>query len=981
MHPMGRRSIAVFALLLCTSVPLRAQLRAVDTPELRLVYVDPTETYLVPYAVRTFLNSLSFQRRVFGLDSKQPVTVLLVDFQDAGNAGATVVPYNALTVQIAPLSYAFETIAGNERLNIIMNHELVHVATMDRPAPRDAAFRRFFGGKVMPLAEQPESILYFFLTTPRVAAPRWYHEGIAVFADTWMAGGLGRAQGGYDEMVFRSMVRDGVPFYDPLGLVSEGTKIDFQTEVNSYLYGTRFMTWLARAYSPEQLVSWVNRRAGTRGYYSADFRREFGISLESAWSNWVKDEHAFQQKNLEAIRTYAVTASTDLTPRALGSVSRGFYDARSQNIYAAVNYPGAASHVAAISTTSGHIERIVDIKGPSIYTVSSLAYDPASHLIFYTADNGSYRDLMSVDPSTHRTRMLLKDARIGDLAFNRADGSIWGIRHLNGICSLVRIAKPYNEWQRLVSWPYGTIVYDLDVSPDGTRIAASFGSVDGKQEVRVLSTTEALAGHVEEPLASFDFGNSVPNGFTFSPDGRYLYGTSYYTGTSNIFRYDLETKTLDAVTNAETGFFRPIPLGGDSLIAFRYSGQGFVPTRLEARPLEDVSAITFLGERLAEEKPVVKQWVVGSPAAIPFDESKAPSRNYRLAGGMQRESVYPVVQGYKDVGAFGYRFNFSDALQLNHLSVTSTFSPYGSLKPSEYVHLDGEYRRYDWRGRARWNAGDFYDLFGPTKTGRKGYAFEGGHKTNLLFDEPRQLDLDIEGTFDGKIDRLPDYQNVPVNVDWLATAQAKLSYQDLRHSLGYVDEERGQQWSAVLRMEYVNGELVPKLFGSYDRGVALPLGHSSIWSRNSAGFSPHPADSPFANFYFGGFGNNWIDHQNEQRYRDWYSFPGLTLNEAGGHNFAKSLVEWNLPPWRFRRAGIPAFYATWARPAFFATALATNFDAEGGPRVATNVGGQCDVRFGTLSALELTLSVGGAIAFEPDRPARQEFMVSLKILR
>src|SRR5215471_10386899 len=212
---MYRRSFVIVLFLVCSALPIHAQLRAVDTPELRLVFVDPNETYLVPHAVRTFLNSIAFQRRVFGFDAKKPVTVLLVDFQDAGNAGATVVPYNELTVQIAPLSFAFETIAGNERLNIIMNHELVHVATMDRGAPRDMAFRRFFGGKVMPLAEQPESILYFFLTTPRVAAPRWFHEGIAVFADTWMAGGLGRAQGGYDEMVFRSMVRDGTPFHDP----------------------------------------------------------------------------------------------------------------------------------------------------------------------------------------------------------------------------------------------------------------------------------------------------------------------------------------------------------------------------------------------------------------------------------------------------------------------------------------------------------------------------------------------------------------------------------------------------------------------------------------------------------------------------------------------------------------------------------------------------------------------------------------------
>ena len=170
---------------------------------------------------------------------------------------------------------------------MIVNHELVHVVTLDQAAGADRIFRRLFSGKVMPVAEQPESILYFFLTTPRVAAPRWFHEGIAVFVDTWMAGGLGRAQSGYDEMVFRSMVRDGTRFYDPLGLAAEGTKIDFQVEVNSYLYGTRFMTWLAYQYSPEKVIEWVTRHPGSRAYYSSQFKLVFGTSLESAWADWI----------------------------------------------------------------------------------------------------------------------------------------------------------------------------------------------------------------------------------------------------------------------------------------------------------------------------------------------------------------------------------------------------------------------------------------------------------------------------------------------------------------------------------------------------------------------------------------------------------------------------------------------------------------------------------------------------------------------
>src|SRR5579871_892436 len=278
---MRRFLIFLLGAIVASSVPLEAQLRSVDLPQLRLVYIDPFESYLVPHAVRTFLNSYRFQRKLFGLDASKPVTVLLVDFQDSGNAGATVVPYDEVTVQIAPLNFDFETIAGNDRLNVIMNHELVHIAAMDVGSRRDRAFRTWFGGKVMPLAEQPESIGYFFLTTPRVAAPRWYQEGIAVFIDTWMAGGLGRAQGGYDEMVFRSMVRDGTRFYDPLGLVSEGTKIDFQVEVNSYLYGTRFMTWLARRYSPERVVAWVSRPDDSKAYYAAQFEHVFGLPLDA----------------------------------------------------------------------------------------------------------------------------------------------------------------------------------------------------------------------------------------------------------------------------------------------------------------------------------------------------------------------------------------------------------------------------------------------------------------------------------------------------------------------------------------------------------------------------------------------------------------------------------------------------------------------------------------------------------------------------
>ena len=957
-----------------------AQLSSLETPDLRLVYFEGSQDYLVPHSARAFLNALEFERRLFGYDPIEPITVLLADFSDAGNAAAGAVPRNVVAIQIAPLNFAFETMAANERMTTLMGHELVHVVTMDQATGSDRLFRRLFGGKAAPISEHPESVLYWYLTAPRVAAPRWYHEGIAVFVDTWMAGGLGRAQGGYDEMVFRAMVRDNVPFYDPLGLVSEGVKVDFQVQANSYLYGTRFMTWLARRYTPEQLIEWVSRRPSSRGYYAAQFRHVFGRSLEDAWSEWVKDEHAFQRRNLEQVKQYPLTPYRDVTTRALGSVSRAQYDASTGSIYAGVNYPGAVAHITRISTNDGSLQRLVDIKGPLIYTVTSTAWNPSDRRLYYTTDNGSHRDLVALDPETHRTVVLQKDARIGDLAYNAADQTLWGLRHLNGLSTIVRMKAPYTDWERILTLPYGTVMYDLDISPDGRRLSASFGEISGKQDVRVLDMSALVEGGLK-PVARFDFGTATPNGFVFSPDGHYLYGSSYYTGVSNIFRYDLEALKLDAVSNTETGFFRPVAVAGGKLLVFRYTGLGFVPTWIDPRPLEDVSSITFLGERLVEEKPVVKEWMLGSPARVPYDSMEKHTSVYRLGGRLRRESMYPMVQGYKDTWAVGAALNFSDPLLLNRLRISTSWSVDGSLPTSERIHLSAAYERYDWRASASVNNADFYDLFGPTKVGRKGYRVLVGHRNTLIFDEPRRLELDVSGSLSGNLDRLPEYQNVPVDVDMLGTLKAVLSYTDVRNSLGHVDEETGRKWSVEFQNDVVDGELFPRLHGTFDRGKGLPLGHSSIWFRGAAGLSPRDRSEPFANFFFGGFGNNYVDRGDEKRYRYVESFPGAELNEIPGRNFARAMLEWNLPPWRFRRMGTPGLHATWLRPAVFVTGLATDLDSDRVRRTAMSTGGQIDIRFTVLSNLDMTLSLGGAVGLEDGVAPRREAMISLKVLR
>jgi hypothetical protein len=134
----------------------------------------------------------------------------------------------------------------------------------------------------------------------------------------------------------------------------------------------------------------------------------------------------------------------------------------------------------------------------------------------------------------------------------------------------------------------------------------------------------------------------------------------------------------------------------------------------------------------------------------------------------------------------------------------------------------------------------------------------------------------------------------------------------------------------------------------------------------------------FSRFYFGGYRNNYVDHQEVKRYREPFSLPGFRIDELSGRTFARSMLEWNLPPVRFSRAGTPDFYLSWARPAIFAAALLTDPDVDS--QNWYSAGFQVDFQFMLLSRKAMTLSIGYAAGFSESGHERNEFMASLKIL-
>ena len=464
------------------------------------------------------------------------------------------------------------------------------------------------------------------------------------------------------------------------------------------------------------------------------------------------------------------------------------------------------------------------------------------------------------------------------------------------------------------------------------------------------------------------------------PDGRYLYGSSYYTGVSNIYRYEVATGAVDAVSNAETGFFRPLPLADGRLVVLNFTGDGFVPATIEPKLLTDLSAIKFLGAEVADKYPVVKTWQVPPPSTVDEEKLITDRGPYDPVKRIAISNAYPVVQGYKNTAALGYQFNFEDPLHFAYLGITVAGTPGNTLPSDERGHIDITGRYEFWNAELSWNRSDFYDLFGPTKRSRKGYAAKLGYDYPLIYDLPRKLEAKIDFAYYDQIDTLPNAQNVETNFTRLVTGRAGLFYTDVRRSVGAIDDEKGMAWKLVYQGNRVNGQVTPQLFGNLDLGTPLPIPHSSLWSRTYAGAANGDYNTTVANFYFGGFGNNYVDDGTIQRYREYYSMPGFGLQEISALKFVKEMVEWEVPPVVFEDVGAPSFYLTWLRPSVFAAGLWTEPTSASLRKNYTSIGTQGDLRFTVLHRYDMTLSVGFAAGFQGTQRAGTEWMVSLKIM-
>lgn len=219
-------------------------------------------------------------------------------------------------------------------------------------------------------------------------------------------------------------------------------------------------------------MQFYSRTEDSYRFYATQFKHIYNISVSDAWDDWIEYEKKYQQKNFETIKKNKITEYRPITNKALGSVSKTYFDKKSNKIIAAVNYPGAFAHISKIDIETGEEEKITNIIGTSLYEVTSLAYDTEQEKIFYSTHNGKWRSLRSLDLKTKENHELIEYSRTGDLAFNKADKSLWGIQHFSGRTTIVHIPAPYKKIVPIQTLQYGKSLYNLTFQMTGNIFLA-----------------------------------------------------------------------------------------------------------------------------------------------------------------------------------------------------------------------------------------------------------------------------------------------------------------------------------------------------------------------------------------------------------------------------------------------------------------------------------------------------------------------------
>jgi len=557
---------------------------------------------------------------LYGYEPPGPVRVILKDYDDYAN-GAAYFYHDAIEIWTSPLEHDFELRGTSDWLRNVLTHEYTHIISLGaarKGSPRaPAAFLEYFGYKEEKnrpdvLTGAPDRLVIYPLANTVI--PMWLAEGVAqnmadgIHFDHWDT---------HRDMILRvATLNDELLPYERMGVFG---KAGFGNEF-VYDHGYGLTLYIARRFGQQALAE-ICRHTGSWTSLDSDgaIERATGVPARQLWTEWtesLQQRYRAQKASLGELRpgspvvdegfsnqrpayapqgdrlAYLSTGKQDGGPHHLvvRDLATGEDEVVSRVVSSTVSWHPGGRHLALVH------KRAADKYGSVRADLYELDLDAPGR--------GWARQLLWAAPALTGVhypepageRQLTRGLRAQYPAYS-PDGKYLAFVQLTGTSARLGVLDLAEARQRelgpedarwLVRFDDGSQVYTPAWSPDGRGLAYSYSRA-GQRDigwVEFAARDGAVSGEPGAPsdgAGRVEAGGGVPWVATpgtdrdpvFAADGGELVFASDVSGIFNVYALDLESGSVEQITNLVGGALNPT-VGADGQVAFAaYDVQGY----------------------------------------------------------------------------------------------------------------------------------------------------------------------------------------------------------------------------------------------------------------------------------------------------------------------------------------------------------------------------------------------------------------------
>lgn len=505
----------------------------------------------------------------FTWQPSEKTELVLIDDSDFSNGSATSLPYNTIYIQVVPPGLASTLGEYDDWLKVVITHEYTHIVTMDPSRGYWKVVRTIFG-KPIP-GTDPLSELFFLVTAPPNSfMPRWWHEGMATWAETEYTG-RGRGRSSFYDMVFRMAVAgDNLPSIAQMN----GDVPEWPGGNLPYLYGYRLQRYIAETYGKDALGKLSIAHSGRFPYFISSPPQElFGDkSYRDLYDDMIA---ALKREESQRIATLSTAPFTPL--RTVSNQGEILTNPRFSPDGSRIAFTRSDPHDHTMVVVTDKSESTILAEFRRRYSDGSICWSPDGGSLFFTQAEinsgfNTYQDLYAYDFERDSITRLTHGQRLGNVDLSPDGKFFTAVASARGSQNLALIemngsgkeAKP-----RLITDYAQQRVSSPRWSPDALNISYALTDNSGQTTIHLYE----VASGKDRTLFTVDHTAAYP---VWSRDGSFLIYVSDKTGVFNLFAYDLKEGKSYQVSHLLGGALQPdLSPDGKAILFSSYDSHGF----------------------------------------------------------------------------------------------------------------------------------------------------------------------------------------------------------------------------------------------------------------------------------------------------------------------------------------------------------------------------------------------------------------------